>query len=163
MEVSSSSRSTRTPWCYNCVSSWYSTFFNITLLQFPSGGGPRVAFHTGVLLGSAALWLLAFPFTTGKSYSHHLLALSSLSVISGCHHQDCYRAASAALQREMTLERQAAALLFQLNSCSAGDSLKSPRAALTPEAPRLPKYYSVGKEEGKSKVPKATVKMSPMD
>lgn len=145
MEVSISSCSTQTQRCYNCISSWYSTFFNITLPQFSSGGGPRVAFHRGVLLGSAALWLLAFPFTTGKSYSHHLLAV--------CHCSPSYQAVttrtatelqaycsqSCFTVREMALERQAAALLFQLNSCSAGDSLKSPRATLTPEAPRLPR------------------------
>ena len=143
MEVSSLSWSTQTRQCYNCISSWYSTFFNITSLQFLSGGGPRAAFHRGVLLGSAALWLLAFLFTTGKSYSHHLLAV--------CHCSPSYQPVTTRtateLQaycsqrcfavREMALERQAAALVFQLNSCSAGDSLNSPRATLPPEALRL--------------------------
>lgn len=73
--MSSSSWSTQTQQCCSCISSCYSTFFNITLFQFPSGDGPWVAFHRGVLLGRAALWLLAFPFTTGKSYSRHLLAV----------------------------------------------------------------------------------------
>lgn len=78
MEASSASWSTHTQWCYSCISSWYGTFFNITLLQFLCGGGPQVTFHRVDLLGSAALWLLAFPFTTGKSYSHHLLAVIAL-------------------------------------------------------------------------------------
>lgn len=79
MEISSSSWSTQTQQCYSCISSCYSTFFNITWLQFPSGDRPWVAFHRGVLVGSAALWLLAFPFTTGRSYSRHLLAVCHCS------------------------------------------------------------------------------------
>ena len=93
MEVSSSSWSTQTQQCYNCVSSWYSTFFNIALLQFLSGGGPQVAFHRGVLLGSAALRLLAFPFTSDTSYSHHLLAV--------CHCSLSYRAVTTRTTTEL--------------------------------------------------------------
>lgn len=134
--------STQTQRCYNCISRWYSTFFNITLLQFLRKSGPRVAFHRGILLGSAALWLLAFPFTTCNSYSHHLLAV--------CHCSPSYQAVAIRTELQaycsqvcfavgvMALERQAAALLFQLNPCCAGDSLKSSRATLIPEVLRLP-------------------------
>lgn len=91
MEVSSSFCSTQLEQCYSCTSSWYSMFFNITLPQFLSRGGPCVAFHKGVLLGSVALWLLAFPFTMGMSYTCHLLpVLSLLSMMTACHQQDCH-------------------------------------------------------------------------
>lgn len=104
MEVSSLSWSTQTQQCYSCISSCYSTFFNNTLLQFPSGDGPWVACHRGVLLGSAALWLLAFPFTTGKSYSHHLLAVcrspTSYQAVTPGQLQSCKHFESAQLHSE---------------------------------------------------------------
>lgn len=105
MEVSSSSWSTQTQQCYSCTSSCYSTFFNITLLLFPGGDGPWAAFHRGVLLDSAALWLLAFPFTTGKSYSRHLLAVcrcfpTSYQAVTAGQLQSCEHFESARLHSQ---------------------------------------------------------------
>lgn len=157
MEVSSSFCSTQLEHCYSCISSWYSTFFNITLPQFLSRGGPCVAFHEGVLLGSVALWLLAFPFTMGMSYSCHLLPV--------CHCSPWCQPVTTRTATELQAycspcsfaSRKVAAttLLIQLNSCSTGDSLKSPRAAPIPP--------DQCKREEKSKVPKAALKKSPTD
>lgn len=164
MEVSSLSWSTQTQQCYSCISSCYSTFFNNTLLQFPSGDGPWVACHRGVLLGSAALWLLAFPFTTGKSYSHHLLAVcrspTSYQAVTPGQLQSCKHFESA--QWGGWPWKGRSSLPSQLNSCSDRDNLRSPRAALTPEAPKAARHNRLGKEK-KSRIPKATLKMSPMD
>lgn len=140
--VSSSSCGTQPERSCSCISSWCSTVFNIALPQFPHGGGPRVALHRGVLLGSVALWLLAFPFTAGKSYSRHLLAVCHCSPwcqpgtarTASKLRAYCSRCCFAA--REMALGRQVTALFFQLNSCFAGDSLESPRAALAPSENR---------------------------
>lgn len=152
-EVSSLFCDTQLEQCYSCISSWYSTFFNIILPQFLSRGGPCVAFHKGVLLGSVALWLLAFPFTMGMSYSCHLLPVLSPWCQPISSRTATELLAYCSLCSFASREVATTTLLIQLNSCSTGNSLKSPRAILIP-----PEQC---KREEKSKVLKAKLTEPP--
>lgn len=93
MEVSSLSRIAQSQQCYIFISSWYSTVFNITSVSewrwisncFSQGSPPRQCYSSAFSISFHNRQEL-FPSPPG--------CLSLLSIISGCHQQDCYRAAS---------------------------------------------------------------------
>lgn len=163
MEVSSLSWSTQTQQCYSCISSCYSTFFNNTLLQFPSEDGPWVACSPGQCCSLA--FSISF-HNRQELFPSPPGCLSLSNIISGCHTRTATELqalwVSTASQWGGWPWKGRSSLPSQLNSCSDRDNLRSPRAALTPEAPKAARHNRLGKEK-KSRIPKATLKMSPMD
>lgn len=169
MEVSISSCSTQTQRCYNCISSWYNTFFNITLPQFPSGGGTPSCFSQG----SPPRQCCALAFSISFHNRQELFpsppgCLSLLSIISGCHHQDRYRAASILQSELLHSEGDGPRKAGSSPPLPAQQLLRWGQPQITQSyshtrGTEAAQNYSIGKEEEKSNVPKATLKMSPMD